>query len=275
MIQFPNAKINLGLSVVGKRPDGYHNLETVFYPVAMYDALEFVEAGETTFHSSGRTIAGDLQDNLVWKAYHLLKNDFPSLPELQIHLLKRIPMGAGLGGGSADAAFMLRMLNEFGKLGLGTGRLIEYSASLGSDCPFFILNTPCFATGRGEQLSPIGLDLAQYQLVLLLSEFHVNTRTAFSMIRPSVPTTSIADIVMRPVPEWRDNLHNDFEEPVFAMHPVLGEIKEAAYEAGAVYSAMSGSGSTIFAIVERDVIAMFKSAFEKHPVRQHVAIFYC
>lgn len=272
MIQFPNGKINLGLSIVGKRPDGYHDLETVFYPVAIHDALEFIESREMKFTSSGLTIAGNLEDNLIWKAYHLLKKDFPAIPPVNIHLLKKIPMGAGLGGGSADAAFMLTMLNAFANLGLQTKQLLEYAAQLGSDCPFFILNKPCVATGRGEILQPIDLDLGHYRLVLVLSKIHVNTKNAFGLVSPSIPKNSAASIVTRPVSEWKENLYNDFEGPVFALHPLLAEIKQALYDAGALYSAMSGSGSTMFALVEPQKFEAFSSAINAHRIRQHVSI---
>ena len=256
MVTFPNCKINLGLHIPGKREDGFHNLETVFYPVALKDALELIPATNNTtaieFTGTGLTIDGSSTDNLCIKAYHLLKKNFPQLPPIKIHLHKTIPMGSGLGGGSADASFMLKLLNERFHLNLSTAQLISYSLQLGSDCPFFIINKPCFATGRGEVLEEIKVDLTNYKIVLINPGIHVNTGWAFSKITPALPQKSIKEIVLQRVDTWKAELKNDFEEPVFAAHPQVKAIKESLYEQGAMYAAMSGSGSTVFGIFQQD-----------------------
>jgi 4-diphosphocytidyl-2-C-methyl-D-erythritol kinase len=253
MIVFPNCKINLGLHILGKREDGFHNLETVFYPVSFKDALELIPSTNTDieFTTTGLAVDGNTADNLCVKAYHLLKKDFPEIPAVKIHLHKAIPLGAGLGGGSADAAFMLKLLNEKFKLNLLTDKLINYAMQLGSDCPFFIINKPCFATGRGEVLEEIAIDLSEYKIVLINPGIHINTGWAFSNITtPALPVKSIKEIIQQPINTWKDDLKNDFEEAVFIAHPAIKEIKEALYAQGAIYVAMSGSGSTIFGIFE-------------------------
>ncbi|MBS1567337.1 MAG: 4-(cytidine 5'-diphospho)-2-C-methyl-D-erythritol kinase [Bacteroidetes bacterium] len=260
MIVFPNAKINLGLHITGRRPDGFHDLETVFYPVPVKDALEIVHAPaaispETDISLTvyGLTVSGQPEDNLCVKAFRLLKTAFPSLPALSAHLLKNIPMGAGLGGGSADGAFMLRLLNEKFHLGMDTTALLGYAAQLGSDCPFFVHNQPCYATGRGEILSPVSLSLAGWQLVLVSPGIHVNTGWAFGQLdRASFgkPRAGLVSLLQEPVPQWKDRLVNDFEAPVFAAHPLLQSIRDELYARGAAYAAMSGSGSTVFGLFE-------------------------
>lgn len=252
MLSFPNCKINLGLHILGKRDDGFHNLETVFYPVPFKDALELIPSTNTgiEFTATGLAVDGNAADNLCVKAYHLLKKDFPEIPTIKIHLHKAIPLGAGLGGGSADAAFMLKLLNEKFKLNLSTDQLINYALQLGSDCPFFIINKPCLATGRGEMLEEIAVDLSAYKIVLINPGIHINTGWAFSNITPAQPARSIKEIIQQPVNTWKDELKNDFESAVFTAHPAIKEIKEALYTQGAVYAAMSGSGSTVFGIFE-------------------------
>ena len=254
MLRFPNCKINLGLHVLGKREDGFHNLETVFYPVAFKDALEILpntnNTTEIEFTGTGLAVDGNTDDNLCVKGYHLLKKDFPQLLPVKIHLHKAIPMGAGLGGGSADASFMLQMLNDKFKLNLSIPQLQNYAIQLGSDCPFFIINKPCFATGRGEVLEEIKIDLSAYKIVLVNPGIHVNTGWAFSNITPALAEKSIKEIVQQPVETWKDELKNDFETAVFAAHPQVKEIKETLYQQGAIYAAMSGSGSTVFGIFE-------------------------
>lgn len=252
MLSFPNCKINLGLHILGKRDDGFHNLETVFYPVPFKDALELIPSTNTgiEFTATGLAVDGNAADNLCVKAYHLLKKDFPEIPTIKIHLHKAIPLGAGLGGGSADAAFMLKLLNEKFKLNLSTDQLINYALQLGSDCPFFIINKPCLATGRGEMLEEIAVDLSAYKIVLINPGIHINTGWAFSNISPAQPARSIKEIIQQPVNTWKDELKNDFESAVFTAHPAIKEIKEALYTQGAVYAAMSGSGSTVFGIFE-------------------------
>ena len=252
MLSFPNCKINLGLHILGKRDDGFHNLETVFYPVPFKEALELIPSTNTgiEFTATGLAVDGNAADNLCVKAYHLLKKDFPEIPTIKIHLHKAIPLGAGLGGGSADAAFMLKLLNEKFKLNLSTDQLINYALQLGSDCPFFIINKPCLATGRGEMLEEIAVDLSAYKIVLINPGIHINTGWAFSNISPAQPARSIKEIIHQPVNTWKDELKNDFESAVFTAHPAIKEIKETLYSQGAVYAAMSGSGSTVFGIFE-------------------------
>lgn len=257
MIVFPNCKINLGLRILNKREDGFHNLETVFYPVPFRDVLEIIPNNILEFTATGLLVDGNAEDNLCLKAYHLLKKDFPQLPAIKIHLHKTIPMGAGLGGGSADAAFMLKLLNEKFKLDLSTPKLLNYALQLGSDCPFFIKNKPCFATGRGEILEEITVDLSAYKIVLINPGIHVNTGWAFANVTPAPLKKSIKEIIQQPIGRWKDELINDFEKPVFASHPQIKEIKETLYSQGAMYAAMSGSGSTVFGI--------FKASFNSKP----------
>jgi 4-diphosphocytidyl-2-C-methyl-D-erythritol kinase len=255
MITFPNCKINLGLSITRKREDGYHDLETVFYPVpGLKDALEAVpsKSGNTTLQLSGLSVAGDEENNLVWKAWNLLNAKYPGkVMPLDLYLCKAIPMGAGLGGGSADGAFALTMINDICSLGLNDRQLAEMTLTLGSDCPFFIYNTPQFATGRGEQLEPVALDLSAYSLQLICPGVHVSTAKAFGMINPTLAAVDLRDVIKMPVIEWKDVLVNDFEAPVFAEHPELKEIKQQLYQDGAVYASMSGSGSAVYGIFEK------------------------
>ena len=257
MLSFPNCKINLGLHVISKRSDGYHNLETIFFPVAQQDALEIIAADQLSFKATGLSISGKDEDNLCLKAYQLLKSKFPQLPAVSIHLHKTIPMGAGLGGGSADGAFMLTLLNKKFNLELTQQQLIAYALQLGSDCPFFIINKPCFAEGRGEILSPINLSLSAYSICLVNPGIHVSTGEAFAKIQPKQPKKSILEIIQQPVNTWKDELINDFEKPVFEHYPTIAAIKQKLYEAGAVYASMTGSGSTVFALFEKETVAHF------------------
>ncbi|ACU61219.1 4-(cytidine 5'-diphospho)-2-C-methyl-D-erythritol kinase [Chitinophaga pinensis] len=254
MIVFPNCKINLGLHVVSKRPDGFHELETVFYPLPLTDALEVLSPGKLSFTTSGIHVPGDQTDNLCLKAWRLLKQDFPELPEVNIHLHKNIPIGAGLGGGSADAAFMLQLLNNRFQLDLSKEQLISYAAILGSDCPFFIENKAVYATGRGEIMQPISLDLSGWSFVLVYPAVHINTGWAFGRITPQAPAHSLQESIMQPLETWKDTISNDFEAAVFPAHPELATIKEKLYTAGAVYAAMSGSGSAFVGIFPKNNI---------------------
>jgi len=255
MVVFPNCKINLGLHILHKREDGFHNIETVFYPVGLKDALEVIPSARTgagiEFSASG-IAAGRTDDNLCIRAYHLLKKDFPQLPSVKTHLHKAIPVGAGLGGGSADAAFMLKLLNNKFNLNLSTRQLSSFALQLGSDCPFFIINKPCFATGRGELLEEITLDLSAYKIVLVNPGIHINTGRAFSQITPSPSKISIREIVMQPVINWKTELRNDFEAAVFTSHPEIKLIKDELYRLGADFAAMSGSGSSVFGIFKHN-----------------------
>ena len=322
MVVFPNCKINLGLNILRKRKDGYHDLETVFYPIPLNDALEVVREQltadrlpltddlsegiiantQSTLHNerstvnrspitddlnegiiantqstlhdqrstvngvrltvSGLDINGDANNNLCVKAYHLLKKDFPSLPAIQMHLHKVIPMGAGLGGGSADGAFALKLLNDTFHLNLSSEQLIAYALQLGSDCPFFILNKPCFATGRGEVMETIQLDLSAYQFVIVNPKIHIGTGWAFGNITPNIPEKSIKDIIHQPIDTWKDSLINDFEQPAINHYPEIGNIKTELYNLGAIYSSMTGSGSTVFGIFEKG--KEIKLSFPKH-----------
>ena len=255
MITFPIAKINLGLNVVEKRPDGYHNLETVFYPVPLTDALEvqvmaegFPSEYDCDLKVSNITIDGDEQRNLVVRAYQLLKQDFPTLPRIHTHLWKGIPTQAGMGGGSSDCAYMLLLLNQMFQLGLTNEQLIPYAAKLGADCAFFILSRPCYAEGIGEKLQPIDLSLSGYHIAVVRPNIPVPTKEAFSRIHPHYPTQNCREVVTQPVETWRETLVNDFEESVFALHPEIGAIKQQLYDMGATYAAMSGSGSALFGL---------------------------
>ena len=251
MITFPNIKINLGLSITEERPDGYHNLETVFYPVALEDALEIRTNPEAqqkfSLHQHGMEIACNPENNLVVKAYLLLDKEF-HLPPVEIHLYKHIPSGAGLGGGSSDAAFMLKLLNEHYNLQLSDNQLEDYAATLGADCAFFIKNTPTYAEGIGNIFSPIELSLKGYRIMIVKPDVFVSTREAFANIRPHRPEYPVREVIRRPVAEWKDTLINDFEASVFPQYPVIGEIKEELYHQGAIYASMSGSGSSVFGL---------------------------
>jgi 4-diphosphocytidyl-2-C-methyl-D-erythritol kinase len=258
MVSFPNCKINLGLNIVNKRSDGYHDIETVFIPIHFKEAIEAIENENGKFSTSGLPIDGEPEKNLCIKAYQLLKKDFPSLPSVQMHLYKAIPIGAGLGGGSADGAFTLKLLNKKFYLSLSEEQLTNYSLLLGSDCPFFILNKPCFAAGRGEILEQMNIDLSSYKIVIVYPGIHINTAWAFSNINPSAPKKSIKEIIHQPVSSWKEELKNDFEMPVFAKYPEIKKIKNILYNAGAVYASMSGSGSAVYGIFEKPKNAPFK-----------------
>jgi len=255
MISFPNSKINLGLHIPGKRDDGYHNLCTVFYPLPVKDVLEMVKASAQSLTVTGIPVAGAPEKNLCMRAWDLLKADFPDLSPVTIMLHKNIPMGAGLGGGSADGAFMLTMLNNKFNLGLTKEQLLRYALQLGSDCPFFIYNQPCIGTGRGELLTPIELDLSAYSFLLVHPGVHVNTAWAFSQIKPTGNSQDLESIVQLPVTEWKNVLVNDFEAPVMSHYPALEEIKNKLYAAGAVYASMTGSGSCFYGIFQKNPLA--------------------
>lgn len=255
MICFPNAKINIGLNIVSKRPDGYHNLETLFYPIDVCDALEIIdgpEIKETRLYNYGVKLESSSEDNLVMKAYRKVNERF-ALPPLEIHLRKNIPFGAGLGGGSADAAFMIRLLNDKFELGMCIEDMEQIASGIGADVPFFIANKPVYATGIGDEFEEIDFSLKGYFLVLIKPDVSVSTPEAYSMVKPQEPVENIRDIVKKPIGEWKDVLVNDFELSVFTKKPVIGEIKERLYEAGALYASMSGSGSSVFGIFESEI----------------------
>src|SRR6185436_8927809 len=259
MICFPNAKINLGLNILEKRSDGYHTIETVFYPVQWCDALEVVEdriqrtedgtgkfKEDIKFSASGLSIEDEMKNNLCFRAYQLLKKDF-QLPPLKMHLHKIIPMGAGLGGGSADAAFTLKLLNELFHLKLKKGALKNYAAQIGSDCSFFLENVPAIAGGKGELLEKINLSLKGFFILIVRPEVHVSTADAYRMIVPQQPERSLKEIIKLPVYEWSRNfgMKNDFEKYVFEKFPAVSEIKNNMYQQGAVFASMTGSGSAV------------------------------
>ncbi len=258
MVSFPNAKINIGLNIISKRADGFHNLETIFYPVAVKDAVEIIEdttsSTDVIFSSTGNTITGNTDDNLCIKAIRLLKKDF-QLPPVKIHLHKNIPMGAGMGGGSSDASAILLLLNKKFQLNITREKLMEYALLLGSDCPFFIINKPCFASSRGEVLNEINLDLSTYKILIVHPGIHVNTGEAFGQLNAA--TFSVAGDLMEhlkmDIKLWRHYINNNFEESVFKKHGAIKEIKEKLYNEGAIYSAMSGSGSAVFAIFPLEI----------------------
>jgi 4-diphosphocytidyl-2-C-methyl-D-erythritol kinase len=252
MILFPPAKINLGLRILRKRSDGYHDLDTCFYPIGLTDVLEILPAAEMTLNVTGIVPPGNPDENLCVKAWHLLKADFPSLPTVYMHLQKNIPTGAGLGGGSADGAYALRGLNEKFKLGLSREQLIEYAAQLGSDCPFFIHDTPCIGSGRGELLQPIDLSLKSYHILLINPGIHISTKEAFAGITPIEDRKPIRELIAQPIESWQEELMNDFESSIFLNHPEIARIKQQLTDAGAVYASMSGSGSTVYGIFEQD-----------------------
>lgn len=257
MITFPCAKINLGLNIVSKRPDGYHNLETVFYPIPLTDALEikymdekFPSESPCDLKITEKDVDCNEEDNLVIKAYQLLAADF-QLPRVHAHLVKRIPTQAGLGGGSSDAAYMIRLLDERFRLNIGIPEMERYAAKLGADCAFFITADPSYAEGIGDVLMPVdvpGAGLGGYYLAVVKPSVAVSTRDAYAAIVPKTPAKCCRDIVRQPIETWKDELVNDFEAPIFAMHPELAAIKQSLYDAGAVYAAMSGSGSALFGI---------------------------
>lgn len=257
MVVFPNAKINLGLTILNKRDDCYHNLETVFYPILIKDVLEIIAGDTFEFTTSGISIDAINEENICIQAYKLLKKDFPQLPEVKMHLHKTIPLGAGLGGGSADGAFTLKLLNQKFELDLSTTQLINYSLQLGSDCPFFILNKPSFASGRGEMLEEINLDLSNYKIIIINPGIHIPTGWAFTQLTPTRFSKNIKEIIQQPIDTWKEELMNDFETPVFKKYPEIKSIKEELYHQGAIYSAMSGSGSSVFGFFKKETLINF------------------
>jgi 4-diphosphocytidyl-2-C-methyl-D-erythritol kinase len=254
LIVFPNCKINLGLQIKRKRADGFHALETIFLPVSLNDALEVVssQTGETTLQVSGNVIDAVAEDNICIKAYRLLQQQFPKLPAVQVHLHKNIPAGAGLGGGSADGSFMLSLLNQKYNLGLSTPELAALALQLGSDCPFFVYNQACFASGRGEILQPLDLDLSAFSLVLVNPQIHINTGWAFRQLPAERKHADLRSVMELPVSKWQYLLVNDFEVPVFEQYPEIAAIKSKLYEQGAVFASMTGTGSTVFGLFPKD-----------------------
>ncbi len=262
MISFPACKINLGLHIINKREDGFHNLETVFLAMPWCDILEIIEdknntPGHVTFISDGLTIDGDISQNIAVKAYKLL-NEYYMLPAIKMFLYKIIPMGAGLGGGSSDAAYVLKLLNNLFSLNISNQTLKNYAMQLGSDCAFFINEEIQFASGRGEILKPISVSLKGYYFVLIYSHIHVKTADAFAgLVLQNNNTKSIEEVLKQPIETWRYELKNDFESSVFLLYPEIEKIKKQLYEKGALYAAMSGSGSTVFGIFDKAIDVNF------------------
>ncbi|MDR2534268.1 MAG: 4-(cytidine 5'-diphospho)-2-C-methyl-D-erythritol kinase [Tannerellaceae bacterium] len=250
MISFPNAKINLGLHVVSRLASGYHAIETIFYPIPLCDALEITPSDAFTFRPSGLKLEGPEADNLVVRAMRQLYPGEP--PPIAVHLHKAIPCGAGLGGGSSNAAFMLRMLNETQELQLSLDELESKAATIGADCPFFVRNRPVFATGTGNIFAPIELSLAGMRITLVKPSFGVSTAEAYAGIIPREPLYNIREIIDTPVSKWPALLHNDFEDTVIKSHPQIGKIKDALYKEGALYASMSGSGSAVYGIFDKE-----------------------
>ena len=258
MIVYPNAKINLGLNIIEKRADAFHNIESVFYPIGLCDILEIVEDKAIPENSENRVsmtitgieVPGKVEDNLCVKAYQLIANDY-YLPPLKIHLHKVIPIGAGLGGGSSDAAFFVRALNDLFDLNLSFGEMHHYARQLGSDCSFFINNQAVFAQQRGDEFERIALDLSAYYIVLVYPAIHISTAEAYSGVKPKKTKHSIEELIKEPMNTWKESIVNDFENSVFAKYPNIHKIKNKFYEKGATYSSMSGSGSSVFGIFQQ------------------------
>lgn len=255
MIVYPCCKINIGLNIVERREDGYHNIETIFYPIPLHDTLEVVSLPSSNqpyrLHQSGISLDGDSSNNLVVKVYNQLREDYKQLPPIEIRLHKSIPSGAGLGGGSSDAAFMLRLLNEKYDLRMDEEDIQYRLSRLGADCAFFYHARPAYATGIGNELTHIDFDLRGWNLVLVKPDIHVSTKEAYSMVRPKPSSQSLPDIISHPVELWKDLVKNDFEDSVFRHYPEIAEIKQTLYDMGAAYASMSGSGSTVFALFNR------------------------
>lgn len=255
MICFPNAKINLGLNITEKRSDGFHNIETIFYPIGWCDALEIIEttssAKNFNLQLSGIPVSGTIEDNLLYKAYQLI-GKIKTVPNIDVHLHKALPMGAGLGGGSSDAAFFINLLNEQFSLKLTEDEKINCAKQLGSDCAFFIHNKPVFAEEKGDVFKPITLDLSNYYIAIIYPNIHSNTKDAYSLVKPTVPKTSILEIIKQPIESWKQELINDFENSIFNKYPVVEKTKQDLYTAGAFYACMSGSGSAVFGLFNNE-----------------------
>lgn len=263
MILFPNAKINIGLDILNKRADGFHNIETIFFPIELCDILEINKSDKFIYSQSGIPIEGDIEDNLIVKAYRLLQKRY-NLSAVHIHLHKQIPFGAGLGGGSSDAAYALKGLNTLFELDINKRELLDYAAMLGSDCPFFIINQPVFAEGRGEVLQSINISLEGLTLVLIKPNCSVSTAEAYANIKPLVPSKKLLERICYSIEEWPEQINNQFEKSVFPFFYEIEEIKNMLYKKGAVYSSMSGSGSSVFGLFKSEPIDIendFKDCF--------------
>lgn len=264
MIAFPNCKINIGLNVLAKRNDGFHNIETVLYPVPWCDVLEIIpsKTGTTRLHTSGIEMDMTPEKNICYKAYQLLSQDFDLSPA-DIFLHKIIPFGAGLGGGSSDAVSTIILLDKVFQLKMSESKKIEYASALGSDCSFFVRNKPCFASGRGEKLAETNLSLKGYWIVIIKPDFNISTAEAYSLVKPAKPDLALADLIKLPVTEWQYCIMNDFEKPLFEKYPLLDEIKKSLYKEGAVYASMSGSGSAVYGLFSSGRVVEGLKKFEK------------
>lgn len=252
MLSFANAKINIGLFLTSKRADDYHNLQTVFYPVKIHDVVELVDATETQITIKGVTIPGETNDNICISAFKTLQADF-DLPHQHIVLLKNIPVGAGLGGGSADAAFLIKLVNKKFELNLTDAEMEDYARSLGADCAFFIKNNPAYAVAKGDEFEELHLALSKYYIVLVKPPVHVSTAAAYESVKLKQPATALKELIHLPVEVWKNHILNDFEPSVFEKYPEIAQIKSELYGAGAKFALMSGSGSSVFAIFDKEV----------------------
>lgn len=249
MIKFPKAKINLGLNIIEKRSDGFHNIESIFVPIPVNDILEVVENNDnqTNFTSTGINIPNDGKPNLVERAWKIFNESY-GIPTVDIHLHKNIPIGAGLGGGSSDAAYCMLILNELFNLNISKKELLALASKLGADCAFFMNGQLSFAEGIGDKFSDIQVDLSGYYCLISYPNLHVSTPVAYQHVKPAIPTKNIKQIVKQPISTWKAELRNDFENSVFQAHSQIKTLKEEMYSNGAVYASMSGSGSTVFGI---------------------------
>ena len=252
MLAFANAKINIGLNVTEKLPSGYHNIETVFYPIKIHDVVEITDAQLISCKVAGIDIEGNPEDNLCYKAFRLLQKDC-NFPAQQITLLKQIPIGAGLGGGSSDAAHLIKVIDQKFNLGLSVSEMEQYAAQLGADCAFFIQNKPVYAYGKGDQFKPLTLDLSAYNMVLVKPEIHVSTAEAYAGMIPQASEANLIELVQQPLEHWKNHIKNDFERMVFEKYPAIRDVKNALYRAGALYAAMSGSGSSVYGIFDKTI----------------------
>ena len=252
MLAFANAKINIGLNVTEKLASGYHNIQTVFYPVKIHDVVEITDAAELSCQVAGIEIDGKAEDNICYKAFKLIQADF-DIPNQQITILKHIPVGAGLGGGSSDAAHLIKLLDKKFALGLTVMQMEQYASRLGADCAFFVENKPVYAYGKGDQFKPLTLDLSRYNIILVKPDIHVSTAEAYAGMVPQLQEENLPNLVAGPIINWKKAVKNDFEQMVFQKYPEIGGVKNTLYDHGALYAAMSGSGSSVFGIFDKEV----------------------
>ncbi len=252
MVTFPNAKINIGLNITAKREDGFHSIETLFFPLKLTDMLEYIPSSTNTLLSiSGIQFETNTNNNLVMKAYHELMKEY-QLPPLKIHLHKKIPLGAGLGGGSADAAFMLKSLNDSFHLKISREKLEEMAGKLGSDCPYFLNNRAMYACGRGDKMESVDFDINGYHLLLVVPNISISTPWAYSKCKPVKPTADLRELIKQPLDKWQKSIKNDFEPVVFRAYPEIGLIKSKLLEMGAVYASLSGSGAAVYGLFKKE-----------------------